>query len=115
MATRQARGQQAEQAAAQILAASGLRLVTTNYRCRGGEIDLVMRDGECLVFVEVRLRTNARFGGALASVTPAKQQRLLTAARHYLARSAWPGPCRFDVVGFDAKGRHDWVRNAIEA
>ncbi|MCB1775118.1 MAG: YraN family protein [Gammaproteobacteria bacterium] len=114
MARAQDRGRQAEEHATALLQRSGLVTVARNYRCRGGEIDLVMRDDDCLVFVEVRLRSHAAFGGALASVTATKQARLVTAARHYLASSGWPGPCRFDVVGFDGHGRAEWVRNVIE-
>jgi len=114
MGRAQDRGRLAEARAAELLNDSGLSTVTRNYRCRGGEIDLVMRDDDCLVFVEVRLRSHAAFGGPLASVTTTKQARLITAARHYLASTGWSGPCRFDVVGFDGTGQTDWVKNVIE-
>ena len=64
----------------------GLRLVERNFRCKGGEIDLIMQDGSTLVFVEVRKRADQRHGGAAASVTPAKQARLILAAQLYLQR-----------------------------
>jgi putative endonuclease len=108
-------GQKAEQQARSFLLSRGLEIRHSNYRCRGGEIDLVCRDGATLVFVEVRLRSNPRFGGALASVTAQKQRRLVHAASHYLARSGWPGACRFDVVGLDGAGRTTWVRDAFQA
>jgi putative endonuclease len=114
MSRTQEQGRLAEARAADLLQRSGLSAVAKNYRCRGGEIDLIMRDEDCLVFVEVRLRRNAAFGGPLASVTTTKQARLVTAAQHYLARSGWSGPCRFDVVGFDGAGQAEWLRNAIE-
>jgi putative endonuclease len=114
MSGSQDKGRLAEARAADLLNGSGLSTVTRNYRCRGGEIDLVMRDGDCLVFVEVRLRSHAAFGGPLASVAATKQARLITAARHYLVSTGWAGPCRFDVVGFDGNGQAEWVRNAIE-
>ncbi|CAG0930824.1 MAG: hypothetical protein EFKGCFLK_02593 [Rhodocyclaceae bacterium] len=108
-----ASGALAEEQAARHLARQGLKILARNYRCRGGEIDLVCRDGATLVFVEVRLRTHAGFGGAAASITPAKQRRLMLAANHYLAGKPWPA-CRFDAVLLD--GTHiDWIRNAFDA
>lgn len=115
MHERQRRGAASEALAEKLLAAHGLRLVERNYRCRGGEIDLVMRDGESMVFVEVRYRASTAFGGALGSVGASKQQRLVRAAQHYLLRSGWTGPCRFDVVGFDGTGQPQWVRDAFAA
>lgn len=115
MAQTQAIGRDAEDRALAALARQGLRVVARNYRCRGGEIDLVMRDGDCLVFVEVRFRRRADFGGALSSVDRRKQQRLILAARHYLASSGWSGPCRFDVVGIDRGREAQWIRDAFSA
>lgn len=113
MAGTQTSGKDAENLAARHLQRQGLRLLTRNHRCRGGEIDLVMRDQDTLVFVEVRLRRNPRFGGALASVDRRKQQRLVLAAQHYLQTTAWSGPCRFDVLGIDSQDRCTWVRDAF--
>jgi putative endonuclease len=111
---RQAIGRAAERRAEQWLQRAGLRTVSRNYRCRGGEIDLVMRDDEVLVFVEVRFRRHAAFGGALASVDERKRRRLAVAAAHYLQHERWQGPCRFDVVGLDAfSQRPDWIRDAF--
>jgi putative endonuclease len=106
-------GAEAEQRAARFLAAHGLKILARNYRCRGGEIDLVCREGTTLVFVEVRLRTHRGFGGAAASITPAKRRRLTLAARHYLAGKPLP-VCRFDAVLLDGT-TIDWIRNAFEA
>ena len=78
------RGQQAENAAAQWLQQQGLSLLQRNYRCRQGEIDLIMQDNDDLVFVEVRWRKHHSHGGALASVDYHKQKRLILAARHFL-------------------------------
>ncbi|HEY0665469.1 MAG TPA: YraN family protein [Gallionella sp.] len=78
-------GAQAEQWAVQYLAHQGLRLVEQNYRSRFGEIDLIMRDGEVLVFVEVHMRRNAGYGGAAASIDAHKQQRIIRTAQQYLA------------------------------
>jgi putative endonuclease len=113
MATAQARGAAAEDRAARFLEQRGMRIVERNFRVRGGEIDLVCRDGASLVFVEVRLRSRADYGGAAASITPAKQARLITAARHWLARHG-EAPCRFDCVLIDGD-RTEWLKDAIAA
>lgn len=105
-------GSDAEQQAAEHLARHGLKILARNYRCRGGEIDLVCRDGATLVFVEVRLRTSRNFGGAAASITPAKQRRIILAANHYLAGKPLPA-CRFDAVLLDG-ANIDWIKNAFQ-
>ena len=107
-------GDLAETLVAQYLQARGLRLIERNYRCRAGEIDLILAEGPVLVFVEVRLRRKADFGGAAASITAAKRQRILRAARHYL--SGRPEPvCRFDAVLLDALAadRIEWIKDAF--
>lgn len=109
-------GNAAEQLAAAFLQQHGLKLLESNYRCRFGEIDLIMRDGNEIVFVEVRLRSNAFFGGAGASITPGKQQKLTRAAEHYLMRHG-TAPCRFDAVLLNslAIANLTWLKNAFEA
>ena len=108
-------GREAEDRAESMLSRAGLRTIVRNYHCRSGEIDLVMRDGEHLVFVEVRFRSSRGFGSAAASVDADKQRRLILAAQHYLLQSRWQGPCRFDVVTFDhGRGEH-WIRDAFGA
>jgi putative endonuclease len=110
-------GDAAEDRALAHLAANGLKLVARNYRTPhrgGGEIDLVMRDGDTLVFVEVRKRTRRDFGGAAASVGSTKQRRIVFAARHFLMKLASPPPCRFDVVGVE-EGGIQWLRAAFDA
>src|SRR3954462_7494785 len=97
-------GDAAEERALEHLAANGLKLVARNYRTPhrgGGEIDLVMRDGATLVFVEVRKRAPRAFGGAAPSISGAKQRRIVFAARHFLMRFAEPPPCRFDVLAVE--------------
>lgn len=108
-------GELAEQVAAAFLARHGLKLVEKNYRCRFGEIDLILRDRQTVVFVEVRLRRSQEYGGAAASITASKQQKLLTTARHYLQRHASPPPCRFDVVLLAALDdpAPEWIRDAF--
>jgi putative endonuclease len=115
------RGDAAESVALAHLLRHGLSLLQRNYRVaagprsRGGEIDLILRDRDgTLVFVEVRSRRGAAFGGAAASVGPTKQRRLVFAAQHYLRRFAEPPPCRFDVVAIDG-GQVSWLRAAFEA
>jgi putative endonuclease len=107
-------GQAAEDLAARYLMDQGLRLVTRNYRCRFGEIDLILQDGETTVFAEVRMRASQRYGGAAASVTARKQRRLVAAARHYLAGRRTPS-CRFDVVALDSlePSRIEWIKDAF--
>ena len=107
------RGREAEAAAARHLERHGLDVIERNFRIRGGEIDLICRDGATLVFVEVRLRRSDDFGGAAASITAAKRRRIVLAARHYLAgRGALD--CRFDCVLLDGK-RLEWLRDAFSA
>ncbi|HSW23926.1 MAG TPA: YraN family protein [Burkholderiaceae bacterium] len=120
-ATPKSAGDRAESLALEHLQRHGLALVCRNYRvargprARGGEIDLILRERDgTVVFVEVRSRADSTFGGALASVTARKQQRLVLTARHYLAGLARLPPCRFDVVAFD-DGAVQWVRGAFEA
>jgi putative endonuclease len=107
-------GQSAEARAESFLRKQGLKLVARNWRCRFGEIDLVMRDGATLVFVEVRLRSRGDFGGAAASVTPSKQKKLLAAARQYLAAQKTLPPCRFDVVALSGNAAPEWIENAFD-
>jgi len=113
MSLAQGRGAAAEEKAAAYLAARGLRLLERNFRVRGGEIDLVCQDGDTTVFVEVRLRSRADYGGAAASITAEKQRRLILAARHWLARHG-ERSCRFDCVLLDG-GRIEWLRDAFAA
>lgn len=110
----QAAGGAAEEAAARFLARHGLAIVERNYRTRLGEIDLIARDGDTLVFVEVRARSDGRFGGAAGSVHPGKQRRIALAARHYLTRLGREPLCRFDVVTLQA-GEPAWLRGAFDA
>ncbi|MDB5776613.1 MAG: YraN family protein [Herbaspirillum sp.] len=111
---KQVAGDDAEDRALAYLTRHGLRLRTRNFRCKGGEIDLIMADSETLVFVEVRKRSSMRYGGAAASVTPAKQARLIRAAHLYLMRYSAMPPCRFDVIAFEPDGMV-WIKNAFPA
>jgi putative endonuclease len=114
-------GKYAEDLAANYLAAHGLELVARNVRCKAGEIDLVCRDGTVLVFIEVRQRSRADFGGALASVAARKRGKLVRAARFLLhIHPAWRRSIvRFDVIGVQGNpcGRHEiaWIKDAFRA
>jgi putative endonuclease len=103
----------AEDLALRFLLAQGLRLRTRNYACRMGEIDLVLQDGDMLVFVEVRQRRSHTYGGAAESITARKRARLVAAARHFLGRERQMPPCRFDAVLVDGASRVTWVRDAF--
>lgn len=111
-------GKLAEERAERHLAKRGLAIVTRNFRCRGGEIDLVCRDGRVLVFVEVRMRRSNAFGGAGASITQTKQRRIILAAQSFLAaHGQTDADCRFDCVLIDgnANGEIEWIRDAFSA
>jgi putative endonuclease len=108
-------GDAAEALAAQYLERKGLQIAERNYHCRHGEIDLIARDGAALVFVEVRLRSPGKFGGAASSITPAKQQKIMATARYYLATLSVMPPCRFDVLLLDSLSadRINWIKDAF--
>ena len=114
-------GDDAERIAEHFLTQQGLKLVARNYRCRYGEIDLVMRQAETLVFVEVKLRKTTsgkvNFGGASASITLSKQARIIATAQHYLAGMKELPACRFDAVLLNGLNLKDveWLRSAFEA
>jgi putative endonuclease len=114
---RQQLGRDAEARAATLLENAGLHLVTRNYRCRRGELDIVASDGRVLVVAEVRMRSSKRFGGAAASITWRKRRRIVHATRHLLAMQ--PGlaalPVRFDVFVADAADQPlEWIRGAFD-
>lgn len=117
MSNRVALGTAAEDLALHYLEAQGLILVTRNFRCHVGELDLIMREGEDLVFVEVRSRRYTRYGTPAESVTRPKQQKLLRAASYYLQCQCLDQPCRFDVVAILRPGGEpqiEWIRDAFQ-
>ncbi|WP_207787843.1 YraN family protein [Candidatus Thiosymbion oneisti] len=106
-------GGDTERLACTYLQAEGLRLLEPNYRCRRGEIDLVMREGDTLVFVEVRFRASSRFGTPAETVNIHKQHRLAAAAAHYLRYHPTKLACRFDVIAVSGNNHINWIRNAF--
>ncbi|WP_370634769.1 YraN family protein [Polynucleobacter sp. IMCC 30228] len=108
-------GKKAEAAAKEYLQCAGLNFVTLNYRCRMGEIDLIMRDQATLVFVEVRARSSSNWGGALASINASKQNKIYKTAQYYLQshyRAKDYPSCRFDVIAI--KGDQlEWLKAAF--
>jgi putative endonuclease len=120
-APKKAAGDAAEAQALRWLQARGLVPVARNYRvargpsARGGEVDLIVRERDgTLVFVEVRARADTRHGGAAASVSAAKQRRIVFAAQRFLMRLASPPPCRFDVIAIEGD-RVEWIKGAFDA
>ena len=107
-------GKFAENRAETLLKSAGLVIVARNWRCRHGEIDLIAKDGNTLVFVEVRSRSRAVFGSAADSITANKQRRIIAAARLYLATLKSIPACRFDVVTLDADGEPVWLKSAFD-
>ncbi|OWY38201.1 YraN family protein [Xenophilus sp. AP218F] len=104
-------GREAEDRALALLQGQGLKLVARNWHCRGGELDLIMREGATLVFVEVRHRAASRFGSAADSITAAKLRKLQLAAEVYLARHGIDAPCRFDAVVSVGDAPPQWLKN----
>jgi len=112
-------GQQAEQVAEAYLVNQGLVTIQRNYTTSMGEIDLIMQDGDCLVFVEVKYRQETVWADALESVTKGKQQRIIKAAKQYLQshRRQQAKACRFDVLGIDGGAggnQFNWIQHAFE-
>lgn len=109
------RGQQFETLAAQYMQQQGLQLLARNVSCRFGELDLICKDRDCLVFVEVKYRQSGAFGSAAAMVTAGKQQKLRQSASWYLQQQHWRGAARFDVLAIegDAPYQFSWLKNAF--
>ncbi len=113
-------GNRYENLAVEWLREQGLKLLDRNYHCLHGEIDLIMEDGDCLCFIEVKYRASKAFGGAAQAITQSKRQKLLIAAEHYLSRHPKyrNRAQRFDALLLqqaDGEIGIEWIRNAIEA
>lgn len=110
-----------EELARKHLSRKGLKTITRNFTCRGGELDLVMQDGNTLVFVEVKYRKDGRFGSAAESITTDKKRKLIKAARIYIDKNKlWNWNCRFDVIAITGnsslveKPSIDWLKSAFQ-
>lgn len=111
-------GKVAEDLACDYLQQQGLQLITRNYYCRMGEIDLIMQDQSCLAFIEVRYRRNTIYGSSSESVTPSKQHKLLRTASYYLQQHHLTESIatRFDVIAITANNPQptiEWIKNAF--
>jgi len=98
-------GRESEETAARFLKKNGYRILQKNFRCKGGEIDIIAREGDTLVFCEVKARKNKKFGSALEGVTPAKIKKIKKAAEVFMLKNGLTETdCRFDVVTIDGEG-----------
>jgi putative endonuclease len=109
------KGDDKERLAEDYLSGKHFHLIERNFLCKSGEIDLIMKDQDYLVFIEVRYRENQEFGGALASITLGKQKKLRRAGEYYLLQhfGNTPPPCRFDVVAIEGQDEIIWIKNAF--
>jgi putative endonuclease len=107
------RGESAEEQAHKFLLNKGLKPVCRNYRCKQGELDLIMTDQQTLVIIEVRYRKTDQYGSAVESVTRAKQSRIMAATHIYLSSQKADRPIRFDVVALSGNGNVEWIKNAF--
>lgn len=111
-----ARGREGEELACRHLEARGCSILARNWRCRGGEIDVVARDGRTTVFVEVKDRGDVTWGEGYEAVTSRKRRRILLAARLYAASHGLEGtPLRFDVISIDRSSRQAQLRHDRDA
>jgi putative endonuclease len=106
-------GSKAEDIACSFLIKNGLVLITRNYHCRYGEIDLIMQDSDTLVFVEVRYRKNSTYGSVAETVNKSKQRKLIFSANYYLAHHPSDSALRFDVVALSPGQAPHWINNAF--
>ena len=111
--SRQTKGDKEERRACEYLQTQGLKLITENYLCKMGEIDLIMSDQDTLVFVEVRYRENKAFGGAAASITRSKQRKIIRTALFYQQQYAPKSCMRFDVVAIEGDNQLQWFPAAF--
>ncbi len=109
------RGESAEEQAHNFLINQGLKPLSRNFRCKQGELDLIMADKQTLVIIEVRFRKTDKYGSAAESITRAKQSRIIAATHVYLSSQKTDSPVRFDVVAISGNGNIDWIQNAFPA
>ena len=107
------RGENAEELAHNFLIKQGLKPVCRNFRCKQGELDLIMTDQQTLVIIEVRFRKTDTYGSAVESITPKKQSRIMAATHVYLSSRKTDCPIRFDVAAISGNGHINWIKNAF--
>jgi len=109
-------GKEAEQAVVTLLKNSGLQIIECNYRCKLGEIDIVARDKQTVVFIEVRRRSHGQYGSGFDSVDYRKQQKLIRTAQAYLQKRKLfdQHPCRFDIVSLRSLTDMHWIKDAFQ-
>ena len=107
------RGESAEEHAHNFLIKQGLKPICRNFRCKQGELDLVMLDQQSLVIIEVRFRKSDKYGSAVESITPKKQSRIIAATQVYLASCKTDRPIRFDVIAISGNDHINWIKNAF--
>ena len=107
------RGENDEEQAHKFLISKGLKPICRNYRCKLGELDLIMSDNQTLVIVEVRYRKTDQYGSATESITQTKQSRIIAATHTYLSLQKVDSPIRFDVVAISGNGNLEWIKNAF--
>lgn len=107
-------GEKSEQLANLFLTNQGLKTIDKNFRCKYGELDLIMRDDKTLVIVEVRFRKSNKYGGALESITHKKQSRIIAATNYYLLINKINSPIRFDVIAMSNDIDIQWIKNAFQ-
>ena len=108
------RGEKSEQLACEFLLKQGLQSIEKNFSCKYGELDLIMRDIQTLVIVEVRFRKSSKFGGALESITHKKQSRIMATTQYYLQKNKINSPIRFDVITMSNDADINWIKNAFQ-
>ena len=106
-------GDQFEAKAAKLLTQQGYKILSTNYQCKLGEIDIIAKHKSTVIFVEVKYRKNDNFGSAASHVTPAKQRRIRLTAELYLKENRINSACRFDVIGYTGTHPPEWIQNAF--
>lgn len=107
-------GEQAEHIACQYLIKQGLTFIDKNFHCPQGELDLIMRDEQTLVIIEVRLRRSNKYGGAVESITQKKQSRIIMATQQYLYDNQIQSAVRFDVIAMSSYENIHWIKNAFQ-
>lgn len=108
------RGEHSEQLACDYLLQQGLQIKDRNFRCKYGELDLVMEESSTLVIVEVRFRKSDKYGGALESITRKKQSRIIAATQYYLMKNKLSNAIRFDVIALSNNTEINWIQNAFQ-